>query len=204
MGQHVWCHCMTLMPVRSAKDDWVNRLSSVQGPGCRQRRRHSHRPQHLNRQSTRCTNARSGNRASQTTGKGPQSRHRRSGLWRRLLRKLTRLGVSKVVIPRKGRPNADRRAIQKRRSFQKLVRWRSEKQGSTVSNVTLAGHGRDSTASKERDWCGHGVFNHNLVKIATLVSFPMITIDRRTTLKTGYSGESVHPVRGFGTPARGV
>src|SRR4030095_1117808 len=40
-------------------------------------------------------------------------------------RDLQDLGVTRVVIPRKGRPGAARQAIERRRSFRKLVKWRT-------------------------------------------------------------------------------
>ena len=40
-------------------------------------------------------------------------------------RNLEDLGVQRVVIPRKGRPGATRQAVQRSRSFRKLVKWRT-------------------------------------------------------------------------------
>jgi hypothetical protein len=39
------------------------------------------------------------------------------------------MGVKTVVIPRKGKPNAARREVQARRSFRKLVKWRTGVEG---------------------------------------------------------------------------
>jgi IS5 family transposase len=39
------------------------------------------------------------------------------------------IGVRHVVLPRKGKPNAQRREIQNRRGFRKMVRWRTGSEG---------------------------------------------------------------------------
>jgi len=84
---------------------------------------------------------------------------------------LTTIGVKTVVIPRRGKPNADRRIVQKKRSFQKLVKWRTGSEGRINCLKRDFGWSRTRIDGIEgaRTWCGHGVFNHNLVKIAVLM-----------------------------------
>jgi transposase, IS5 family len=81
------------------------------------------------------------------------------------------LGVRKVVLPTKGKPNAARRQIEKRQSFQKLVKWRTGCEGriSCLKRDFGWNRTRIDGINGARTWCGHGVFNHNLVKIAGLM-----------------------------------
>lgn len=85
---------------------------------------------------------------------------------------LQALGVRTVVLPRKGRPNQARRAFEQRRSFQRLVKWRTGSEG----RISHLKHGfgwartRIDGIEGARTWCGHGVFAHNLVKIAGLIA----------------------------------
>ncbi|MGO9872164.1 MAG: ISNCY family transposase [Acidimicrobiia bacterium] len=84
---------------------------------------------------------------------------------------LHEIGVRHVVLPRKGKPNADRREIQNRRAFKKMVRWRTGCEGRiscAKRDFGLARTRIDGLAGA-RTWCGHGIFNHNLVKIAGLL-----------------------------------
>lgn len=85
---------------------------------------------------------------------------------------LKQLGVRTVVLPAKGKPNAARRKIQKRRSFVRLVKWRTGCEGRISCLKRDFGWRRTMMDGIEgaRTWCGHGVFNHNLVKIAALIS----------------------------------
>jgi transposase, IS5 family len=79
-------------------------------------------------------------------------------------------GVRYVVLPRKGKPNAARREIQNRRAFKKMVRWRTGCEGRiscAKRDFGLARTRQDGIAGA-RTWCGHGIFAHNLVKIAGL------------------------------------
>jgi len=84
---------------------------------------------------------------------------------------LRELGVRHVVLPRKGRPNAARREIQNRRAFKKMVRWRTGCEGRISCAKRDFGLDRTRTDGIHgaRTWCGHGIFNHNLVKIAALL-----------------------------------
>lgn len=80
-------------------------------------------------------------------------------------------GVRHVVLPRKGRPNATRRQVENRRAFRKMVRWRTGCEGRiscAKRDFGLARTRIDGLAGA-RTWCGHGVFNHNLIKIAGLI-----------------------------------
>ena len=85
---------------------------------------------------------------------------------------LTDLGVRTVALPRKGRPSATRRAVQQRRSFQRLVKWRTGSEGriSCLKRDFGWNRTRNDGLQGTRTWCGHGIFNHNLVKIAALAT----------------------------------
>ena len=82
------------------------------------------------------------------------------------------LGVRQVVLPSKGKPSAARRAVERKEAFQELVRWRTGSEGRISCLKRDFGWNRSRMDGIEgtKTWCGHGVFNHNLVKIATLVS----------------------------------
>jgi IS5 family transposase len=80
------------------------------------------------------------------------------------------IGVKTVAIPRKGQPGHARRAVEGRRQFRDLIKWRTGCEG-RISHLKhrygwarSGGAGRDRTAT----WCGHGVLAHNLVKITAL------------------------------------
>ena len=79
-------------------------------------------------------------------------------------------GVRHVVLPRKGRPNAARREIENRRAFKQMVRWRTGCEGriSCAKRDFGLARTRIDGINGARTWCGHGIFNHNLVKIAGL------------------------------------
>ncbi len=84
---------------------------------------------------------------------------------------LEAIGVRSVVLPRKGKPTAARRAFEQRRSFQRHVKWRTGSEGRI--NCLKRDFGwartRTDTIHGARTWCGHGVLAHNLVKIAGLI-----------------------------------
>ena len=84
---------------------------------------------------------------------------------------LREVGVRYVVLPTKGKPNSARRAVEKRRSFQKMVRWRTGCEGRISCAKRDFGLARTRLDGIEgaRTWCGHGVFAHNLVKISKLI-----------------------------------
>jgi IS5 family transposase len=81
------------------------------------------------------------------------------------------LGVEKVVIPRKGKPSATRREIQRKRGFVALVKWRT----GSEARVSILKHGwgwsRTLMDGEDgaRTWAGWGVFGHNANKISHLV-----------------------------------
>jgi IS5 family transposase len=79
-------------------------------------------------------------------------------------------GVAYVVLPRKGRPNAVRREVEQRHAFKKMVRWRTGCEGriSCAKRDFGLARTRIDGLHGARTWCGHGIFNHNLVKIAGL------------------------------------
>ncbi len=81
------------------------------------------------------------------------------------------IGVRHVVLPRKGKPNAQRREIQNRRGFRKMVRWRTGSEGriSCAKRDFGLARTRIDGLHGARTWCGHGIFNHNLIKIAGLL-----------------------------------
>jgi IS5 family transposase len=79
-------------------------------------------------------------------------------------------GVRHVVLPTKGKPNAARRAVEDRRAFKQMVRWRTGCEGRiscAKRDFGLARTRLDGIAGA-RTWVGHGIFAHNLVKIASL------------------------------------
>jgi len=81
-------------------------------------------------------------------------------------------GVRYVALPRKGRPSAARRQIEHRRAFRRMVRWRTGCEGRiscAKRDFGLARTRIDGLAGA-RTWIGHGIFNHNLVKIAALTT----------------------------------
>jgi hypothetical protein len=58
------------------------------------------------------------------------------------------LGVATMAIPRKARPGPARRAVEHRRPFRKLIKWRTAaKAASAASNTDPAGTAPASTAS---------------------------------------------------------
>jgi transposase, IS5 family len=85
---------------------------------------------------------------------------------------LSALGVRTVVLPRKGRPSASRRAVENRPPFQRLVKWRTGSEGRISCLKRDFGWSRTQIDGIEgaRTWCGYGVFNHNLVKIGALTT----------------------------------
>jgi IS5 family transposase len=82
------------------------------------------------------------------------------------------LGVTHVVIPRKGKPSAARRAEEHKPAFRRTVKWRTGVEG-RISTLKR-GYGWDRTridgTEGARIWVGHGVLAHNLVKISTLAA----------------------------------
>jgi transposase, IS5 family len=85
---------------------------------------------------------------------------------------LHQLGVRTVVIPRKGKPGQARQAHEHRPAFRRTVKWRtgSEARISTLKRQYGWDRSRLDDLDGARIWTGHGVFAHNLVKIATLAA----------------------------------
>jgi len=85
-------------------------------------------------------------------------------------RDLHALGVRTVAIPRQSTTSPARKAIEHGRAFRRLVKWRTGCEGRI--SYLKRGYGWDRTRLDGRHgaaiWCGHGVFAHNLVKIAAL------------------------------------
>jgi IS5 family transposase len=83
---------------------------------------------------------------------------------------LTELGVKNVVIPRKGKPSADRRATEHGRGFRRLVKWRTGSEGRIAYLKRRYGFDRTllDGLPGTTTWCGLGVLTHNTVKIAAL------------------------------------
>lgn len=84
---------------------------------------------------------------------------------------LADMGVKTVVIPRTGRPGTARQAVERRRGFRRLVKWRTGcegrishlKHGYGWNRTLFDGHGGAET------WCGLGVLAHNAVRIGGLI-----------------------------------
>jgi IS5 family transposase len=87
-------------------------------------------------------------------------------------RDLHDLGVRTVAIPRQARASPARKTVEHSRGFHRLVKWRTGSEGRI--SYLKRGYGWDRTRLDGRHgaaiWCGHGVFAHNLVKIAALAS----------------------------------
>jgi len=106
------------------------------------------------------------------TGKAPRAVTADRGYGEAAIEKeLLDLGVTTVVIPRKGRPGAARRTTEKSRPFQRVVRWRTGSEGRISALKRQWGCRRTLMDSLEgaRTWTGHGIFAHNLVKISGLI-----------------------------------
>ena len=87
-------------------------------------------------------------------------------------RDLQGLGVTHVVIPRKGRPGAARQATQRTRSFRKLVKWRTGSEARISCLKRDYGWRRTLTDGEAgaATWCGWGVLAHNATKISALMA----------------------------------
>ncbi len=84
---------------------------------------------------------------------------------------LSDLGVKRVVIPRKGRANAERRKLQSSKRFVKLVKWRTGSEGRIAHLKHSWGWNRTHIDGIDgaRTWCGWGVLAHNATKVAALI-----------------------------------
>lgn len=81
------------------------------------------------------------------------------------------LGVTKVVIPRKGKPSQARREVEHGRGFRDLVKWRTGSEGRISYLKRRYGLDRTlfDTLEGAQTWCGLAVLAHNTVKIAAQV-----------------------------------
>ena len=84
---------------------------------------------------------------------------------------LSELGVKKVVVPRRGRANAERRKLQSSKRFVTLVKWRTGSEGRIAHLKHSWGWNRTRIDGIDgaRTWCGWGVLAHNATKIAALI-----------------------------------
>jgi IS5 family transposase len=87
-------------------------------------------------------------------------------------RDLHAAGVRTVAIPRQATTSPARKALEHDRGFRKLVKWRTGCEGRIAYLKRRYGWDRTRLDGRHRTaiWCGHGVFAHNLVKIAILAS----------------------------------
>jgi IS5 family transposase len=87
-------------------------------------------------------------------------------------RDLQALGVTTIAIPRKAKITPTRRSVEHQPGFRRLVRWRTGCEGRI--SYLKRGYGWDRSRLDGRHgagiWCGHGIFAHNLVKIAALTA----------------------------------
>lgn len=76
-----------------------------------------------------------------------------------------------MIATTKGKPSTTRRAFERRRSFRRFVKWRTGSAGRISCLKRDFGWNRTLTDGIDgaRTWCGRGIFNHNLVKIAGLM-----------------------------------
>lgn len=114
-------------------------------------------------------------RIKQRTGRAPRAVTADRGYGDRGIEdQLRDLGVRYPAIPTKGKPNAARRQIEQRRAFKKLIRWRTGSEGRINCAKRDFGLNRTRYTGLDgaRTWCGHGIFNHNLIKIAALTDQP--------------------------------
>jgi IS5 family transposase len=82
------------------------------------------------------------------------------------------LGVGTVVIPRKGKPDQARRAVEHSRSFRRHIKWRTGCEGRVSSLKHQYGWDctRIDSLDGARTWTGQGVFTNNLIKVANLTT----------------------------------
>jgi transposase, IS5 family len=85
-------------------------------------------------------------------------------------RDLEALGASRVVIPRRGRPGAARRATQREVVVPQLVNWRAGSEARISCLKRDYGWRRTLTDGETgaTTWCSWGVLAHNATKISAL------------------------------------
>jgi transposase, IS5 family len=81
------------------------------------------------------------------------------------------LGVTTVVIPKKGRATGARLELQTSKGFLKFVKWRTGSEGRIAHLKRSWGWNRTRLDGIDgaRTWCGWGVLSHNATKIAALI-----------------------------------
>ena len=112
-------------------------------------------------------------RVKKRTGRAPRTVTADRGYGEaKIEQQLTDLGVTNVVIPRKGKPSQARRAEEHRKPFRRTGKWRTGSEG-RISHLKR-GYGWDRAridgTEGARIWTGHGVLAHNLVKISALAA----------------------------------
>ncbi len=143
----------------------------LQSPDRRQRRRRHRRSQRRDGQPARRADARARHRPRQTTRRqATAGGHRRSRLRRsrRRRRSPQHRGPLRRVAPQRPtqRRTTQRRATTRVQTHGPMAN-RHAKAASTASNATTDSTAHASTGiNGARTWAGHGVFNHNLTKIA--------------------------------------
>jgi transposase, IS5 family len=93
------------------------------------------------------------------------------GYWESTIEKdLAGAGIDTIVIPRTGKPSAARNVIEHADTFIEAIKWRTGCEGriSTLKRDWSWRRTRLRSHDGARTWCGHGVFAHNLVKLAHL------------------------------------
>jgi IS5 family transposase len=87
-------------------------------------------------------------------------------------RELEDLGVTTVVIPRKGKPGKARQAVEHSPGFRELIKWRTGSEGRISYLKRRYGWNRSLVDGRDRTaaWCGYGILTHNLVKVARLTT----------------------------------
>jgi IS5 family transposase len=111
------------------------------------------------------------NRVSQRAGRPPRKVTADRGYGEKKVEDdLHALGVTDVVIPRKGTPSAARRTEEHRPAFRRTIKWRTGVEGriSTLKRGYGWDRSRIDGTEGARTWVGHGVLAHNLVKISAL------------------------------------
>jgi IS5 family transposase len=100
------------------------------------------------------------------------------------------LGVTTVVIPRKGKPSAARRDVERGRGFRRLVKWRTGSEGRISYLKRRYGWDRTlfDTLPGAQTWCGLGVLAHNSVKIANLIQANLIQANQSRPAPSVRSG----------------
>ena len=173
----------------------------VQGPGRGQRRRDRAGPQRAPRATPptpRCSPPPSPGSRPCSGGRRGRSPPTAATARPRSTRTLTGLGVKNVVIPRKGKPSAARRAAEHARGFRRLVKWRTGAEGriSYLKTPLRPGTAPCSTGCPgAQTWCGLGVLAHNTVKIAALVQAKTLR-SRRTSVPETETSHAGHRTPG--------